>query len=821
MRPLARWPHTSSGLGDAAGKRPDALGEIRPAELDEDGLIQFAILPLRDVVLFPNIVTPLFISDESTLVALEESTKAGLTMVAVAMTNASAEIPAPQDLYRVGTEVAIGRTMQIPDGSTSVLPRCLRRMEIVDFVDGGPYLRARCRPIEEPLDDSKETLALMRVVLTLFERCVRLNRSLPEEAYIYAVNVEEPGWLADMIASAIGLSIAERQGILETVDPGDRLQQISVLLGRELDVLELEDQIHSQVQSVVDRSQREVYLREQMRAIQSELSESDMWTQELNELRERTQALSLPEEVEARALREVKRLGQVPPVSPEVGIVRTYLDWLHELPWSEATEDNLNVRHAARVLNRDHYGLRKAKERILEYIAVRSLANEKQRQPILCFVGPPGTGKTSLGRSIAEALGRKFVRISLGGVHDEAEIRGHRRTYIGALPGRILQTMRRAGTVNPLFMLDELDKLGADVRGDPAAALLEVLDPEQNHAFSDHYLELPYDLSRVMFITTANTTDRIPPALLDRIEVIDFTGYIEEEKLVIARKFLVPRQMERNGLGKKEVAISEDALVAIIRQYTWEAGVRNLEREIGKTLRKIARRKAEGRKLPERIIPSMLGRLLGPPQISARKAEREDQVGAATVLAWTENGGDVMPVEVLLVDGKAGLQITGHVGDVMQESAQAAVSYIKSRAKDLGVPAKTFENSDIHIHIPEGAIPKDGPSAGITMAAALASALTARPVRRDVGMSGEITLRGRVLPVGGVREKVIAAYRIKLNTVILPYENKKDLAEVSSKVRKSLDLQLVQHMDEVLNIALRPSKRKPARASAKGSKASA
>ncbi len=807
---LFRWPTLPSELGEAISRRADELYEIEDAPVDDEGLIEVSVLPLRDVVLFPKMVTPLFVGHGPTLTAIEDAARNGETMAAITQLDPEVEEPLPEDLYRVGTEVAVGRVMRMPDGSTSVLTQGRRRLEIVEFTQTSPYLRARARPVEEKADRSKETLALMRAVLTLFEKCVQLNRSLPEETYVYAMNVEDPGWLADLVASALTLSLPERQALLETFAPVMRLQRISVLLGRELDVLELEDQIHNQVQSEVDRSQREMYLREQMKAIQTELGESDLWQQELAELRERINHLALPEEVQVRAHKELQRLGQMPPMSPEVSILRTYLDWLIELPWTEATPDNLDVRNAARVLNRRHHGLRKAKERILEYIAVRSLARDRQRQPILCFVGPPGTGKTSLGQSIAEALGRKFVRVSLGGVRDEAEIRGHRRTYIGALPGRILQTMRRAGTINPLFMLDEIDKLGHDFRGDPAAALLEVLDPEQNHAFSDHYLEIPYDLSKVMFITTANTLGPIPPALVDRMEVIEFPGYIEEEKLVIAHRFLIPRQLEENGLAPGEVEFTEDALKAMIREYTWEAGVRNLEREIGKICRKIAKRKAEGHVPSRRITPASLARLLGPPQIPPREAEKEDTVGAATGLAWTENGGETMSVEVLLVDGKGNMQITGQVGEVMQESGQAALSYVKSRAKDLGVAPEVFEKRDIHIHIPEGAIPKDGPSAGITMATALASALTGRPVRRQVGMSGEITLRGRVLPIGGVREKVLAAYRLNLSTVILPAQNKKDLADIPAKARARLDIRFVQHMDEVLEIALAPKPARPA-----------
>jgi len=807
MHALMRWPYLPAELGDPMSRRADELYDVENAPLDDDDMITLTVFPLRDVVLFPNMITPLFVTNENTLQAIDEATQAGETMIAVAQKDPKLEQPEPNDLYKVGTEIAVSRMMHIPDGSTSVLTQGRRRVQIVEFFTEESQLLARARPVAEAAKPTKEILALRRAVLTLFERCVRLNRSLPEEAYVYAVNIEDPGWLADLIASALSLSIPERQAILEQFDPVARLKRISGLLGKELDVLELEDQIQSQVQSEVDRSQREIYLRERMRAIQTELGEGDLWTQELSEIQTRIKHLSLPEEVEVRGLREVQRLSQMQSMAPEAGIIRTYLDWLMELPWTHATKDNLDVAHAETVLDAKHYGLRKAKERILEYIAVRSLAPQKARQPILCFVGPPGTGKTSLGQSIADALGRKFVRVSLGGVRDEAEIRGHRRTYVGALPGRILQIMRRAGAVNPLFMLDEIDKLGMDFRGDPASALLEVLDPEQNHAFSDHYLEVPYDLSKVMFITTANTIDPIPPALLDRMEVIKFSGYIEEEKLIIATRFLLPRQLEQTGFGEKEITVSTQALKTIIREYTWEAGVRNLEREIGKALRKVARMKAEGRKVPKRITPAALGRMLGPPEIFPHEAETEDQVGTATALAWTANGGDSMSVEVVLVEGKGGLQITGQLGDVMQESAQAALSYIKSRAKDLGIDLERFDKTDIHLHIPEGSIPKDGPSAGITMATALASALTGRCVRHDIGMTGEITLRGRVLPVGGVREKVLAAYRLKLAQVILPSPNEKDMVDIPPKARSSIQIHFVQHMDEVLDKALLPAKK--------------
>jgi ATP-dependent Lon protease len=572
-------------------------------------------------------------------------------------------------------------------------------------------------------------------------------------------------------------------------------------------VLELEDHIHSQVQNEVDRSQREMYLREQMKAIQTELGEGDVWNIELGELREKIQSAGMPLEVQQKAAKELERLGQMPPMAPEVGIIRTYLDWLVDLPWQLATVDLLDLKHAAKVLERDHYGLPKAKERILEFMAVRKLAAETQtrvRAPILCFVGPPGTGKTSLGKSIAEALGRNFARVSLGGVRDEADIRGHRRTYIGALPGRVIQTMRRAASINPLVMLDEIDKLGQDFRGDPAAALLEVLDPEQNKSFFDHYLDVEYDLSQVMFVTTANTLNTVPPALQDRLEVIEFPGYVEEEKLHIARRYLIPRQMEANGLKGAPVQITDSALSRMVRSYTYEAGVRNLEREIANVIRKLARRKAEGKRSPSRITADSLFKFLGPPQYLPLEAERDDEVGVVTAVAWTEAGGDTMPIEVSLTPGKGGLQITGQVGDVMQESAHASMSYLKAHAKALGVDYTRFDKTDTHIHVPEGAIPKDGPSAGISLAAALISAFTARKVHKEVGMTGEITLRGRVLPVGGVKEKVLAAHRAGLKTIILPKKNDKDLIDVPRSVKRDLRFVLVEHMDEVLAQSLFP-----------------
>jgi ATP-dependent Lon protease len=778
---------------------------VRDAKVDANGLIEAALIPLRDLVLYPNMVTPLFIERERSLAAITAAQAREATIIAVAQINTNATDPIPNDLYVFGTEMALGRLMKMPDNSTSVLAQGRRRVEIVEFIQTEPYFRVKARPVFESTRKNRETEALMRAVLTLFEKCVALNNNLPEEAYVYAMNVDEPGWLADLIASTLDLGLEERQSILELIDPIERLHRISVLLGRELDVLELEEQINSQVQQEVDRSQREAFLREQMRVIQTELGEADLFQQELTELREKIDEAGMPDDIREKALKELSRLLLMPPMAPEVGIIRTYLDWLLDLPWTKASEDNLDIDHAAKVLDEEHFGLPRAKGRILEHIAVRQLAADKMKTPILCFVGPPGTGKTSLGRSIARALGREFVRVSLGGVRDEAEIRGHRRTYIGALPGRILQTMRRAGTINPVFMLDEIDKLGQDFRGDPSSALLEVLDPEQNNAFSDHYLDVNYDLSKVMFVTTANLLDPIPPALLDRLEVIEFAGYTEEEKLSIARRFLIPRQLEQHGLDEVGLRFDEKTLQNVIREYTYEAGVRNLEREIANICRKVARKVAAKKPFNKRIMPESLSRYLGPAQYLQSKLETTDQVGLVTGLAWTENGGDVMTVEVSLMTGKGNLTLTGQLGEVMQESAQAALSYTRSRAKALGIKDSVFEKMDIHLHVPEGAVPKDGPSAGITLAVALISALTGRKVYNNIAMTGEITLRGRVLPVGGVKEKVLAAHRAGIKRVIIPTHNQKDLAEMQRKVLRDLQLISVESMDEVLKYTLAPA----------------
>ena len=786
----------------ALSQRTDELYRIQNQTVGEDGCIEALVLPLRDIVIFPHMVTPVFVAREASLLAIQEAHEHQHTVVGLTQRDTEVEEPGVGDFLPIGVELAVGRLLSMPDGSSSALVQGRRRVELVEFTRLTPVLKARVRVIEEVASADKTTQALMRNALDLFERCVSLDRAIPEEAHLFAMNISEPGWLADMIATAVSIKLEERQQLLLMKEPRLRLQRINKLLAQELDVLELEDEIHSRVQGEVDKSQREFYLREQMKQIQTELGEGDIFSRDLLELKKRIDTATLPKYARETAMKELERLNQMPPMAPEVGIIRTYLDWILDLPWMVSTEDNLDVKHAGRILERDHYGLKKAKDRILEYIAVRSLKPRKERQPILCFVGPPGTGKTSLGQSIAESLGRKFVRVSLGGVRDEAEIRGHRRTYIGALPGRILQTMKRAGTANPLFMLDEIDKLGADFRGDPSSALLEVLDPEQNHAFSDHYLELDFDLSKVMFITTANTLMTIPPALLDRLEVIEFPGYIEEEKIIIANHFLIPRQLEEGGIEDLGLQFSTEALQRIVREYTYEAGVRNLEREIGRICRKVARLKAEDKRFPTVIAPELIEKFLGPQQFFQTEAESQDEVGVATSLAWTESGGEIMSIEVAVLDGKGNLQMTGQIGEVMQESGQAALTYVKSRAGLLGIDLDVFERMDIHVHLPEGGIPKDGPSAGITLATALISALTGRPVLKEVGMTGEITLRGRVLPIGGLREKTMAAHRAGLKIVLIPEKNLKDLVDVPKKIREDLKIIPIQHMDQVLEIAL-------------------
>ncbi|HUS94166.1 MAG TPA: endopeptidase La [Patescibacteria group bacterium] len=794
---------------------PDFIGMAMPfsdelfeTEKDvhlEDGIIERPFFPLRDLVLFPQMVMPLFVGRERSLAAIQAALANGETLIVSAQEDGEIADPTEGDIYRMGTEVAIGRTLRMPDSTTSVLAQGRRRVEILEFVQWDPYIRVRVRTISEPEEWQHTTEALMRAVTALFEKVVELSRKMPEEVFAFAMNIDEPGWLADFITSAMEMPLHTKQEILETIEPTSRLQKISIILARELDVLEMEDQIHSQVQLEVDKMQREHFLREQMRVIQGELGEMDTFSQELAELRLGFKDKALPEDVRAKVEKELSRLASMPPMAPEIGVIRSYLDWIYELPWVEKSDDNLDVKHAAEVLDAEHFALNKVKDRILEYIAVKSIASESMRTPILCFVGPPGTGKTSMGQSIASSLNREFLRISLGGIRDEAEIRGHRRTYIGALPGRIIHAMRRAGTVNPLFMLDEIDKLGQDFRGDPAAALLEVLDPEQNKAFVDHYLDLDYDLSGVLFITTCNMLDTVPPALHDRMEVIEFPGYLEEEKIEIGHRFLVPRQVKEHGLEEAGIRLDDSILKMLIRQYTYESGVRNLDREIANICRKIARMVVEKKRYPKRITTNNLVDLLGPPKLIQEFLMEEDEVGVATGVAWTAAGGDILFIEVTVMTGKGNLTLTGQMGDVMQESAQAALSFTRSHASVYGIKDDIFENTDIHLHIPEGAVPKDGPSAGAAMATALLSAYTGRAIRRDVGMTGEITLRGRILAVGGIREKALAARRVGIKTFIMPRKNENDLMDIPKKLRQDLDYVLVDRMEEVLEVALLPA----------------
>ncbi|MGB1251512.1 MAG: endopeptidase La [Candidatus Promineifilaceae bacterium] len=790
---------------------PDLLGAVmrmgeelteQDNQLDADGTFERPLLPLRGMVLFPQMVTPLFVGRDRSLAALQAANANGETIIVAAQKDSELTSPDADDLYTVGTEMSIGKTIKLPDNSNSVLCQGRQRVEIVEFTQLEPYIRVKVRPIFKADTWDQNTEALMRAVLDLFEKVVELNRRIPEDAFTFAINAEQPSWLADFIASTLDISLPLKQNLLETLEPIERLEAISVILGREVDVLETENKIHSRVQQEIDKSQREHFLREQLRAIQGELGEDDIFTKETTELRTALAAKVLPDAVRAKADKEMARLGAMPPMSPEMGIIRTYLDWLVALPWDHKTEDNLDVRHAAEVLDEDHYGLTRVKDRILEYIAVRQIASDKMRTPILCFVGPPGTGKTSIGKSIAKAMNREFVRMSLGGMRDEAEIRGHRRTYIGAMPGRIIQSIRRAGSKNPLFMLDEIDKIGKDFRGDPASALLEVLDPEQNDTFRDLYLDVDFDLTNVLFLTTANALSEIPHALRDRMEVIEFSGYLDEEKMAICRQFIIPRQLEEHGLLDAGIAFDDPALKMLIRQYTYEAGVRNLEREMASVCRKIARKLAEGRKYPRRVNVKQLEALLGPPRFLEDKLREDDEIGVATGVAWTSTGGDTMPIEVNLMSGKGNLLLTGKLGDVMKESARAALTYTRSQAEKLGIDPERFEKTDIHIHVPEGAVPKDGPSAGVPLAIALISAFTNRRIRRDVSMTGEITLRGRVLPVGGIREKALAARRVGIQTFVMPKRNHTDLQKIPKKLRQGIKFVEITRLDEAIGTAL-------------------
>jgi ATP-dependent Lon protease len=764
---------------------------------------ELPVVALRDFVVFPFMVTPLDVGRPKSVRAVD-AVAADLRMFLTVMQK-DKDIQDPQppdDLYAIGTLVTILRMMRAHDGRIHLILRGLARVRIDEWTQTDPFLKARYTLVDETTEMTVEVRALVNGVLQLFQRMVQLSPHLPDEASAIAAAAETPAQLADIIVTALNLSAQERQRFLETLDPVQRLRDLLPLLSREVQVLELTQKIQEQARQELDKAQREFILRQQLREIQKELGETP--EAEVEELRQKIEEAGMPDEVKEVALRELDRLSKMHPAAAEYTVSRTYLDWLISLPWNKVTEDNLDIANAKRVLDEDHYDLDDVKERLLEFLAVRKLKQDT-KGPILCFVGPPGVGKTSLGQSIAKALGRKFVRISLGGVRDEAEIRGHRRTYVGALPGRIIQGIRQAGTKNPVFMLDEVDKLGFDFRGDPAAALLEVLDPEQNHSFVDHYLDVPFDLSQVLFICTANITDTIPPALLDRMEVIRLPGYSHEEKLQIARRYLIPRNLNEHGLTDEHLEITDDALSVIVRQYTREAGVRNLNREIANICRKVARRLAEGVSEKVVVTPDNVSEFLGPPKFVEDFAERQPRVGVANGLAWTPFGGSVLVVETTKMPGKGNLILTGHLGEIMKESAQAALSYVRSRSEQLGIPEDFFAKHDIHIHVPAGAIPKDGPSAGITMATALASLATGRPVRPDLAMTGEITLTGRVLPVGGIKEKVLAAKEAGIHEIILPAQNRKDLTEIPEHIRNALTFHFVENMDEVLELALQPT----------------
>ena len=792
--------------------------------------VQIPVLPTRGAVIYPYLVVPLFVGRPRSVQALQAAMKGDHLIALVAQRNADVDDPGPDDLYGIGTLAEVVQMLPLPDGTIRLVIEGARRIQLAKYLQTDPFLQAAVKELVEVEEAGVQTEALVRNVMGQFERLVNLGKNLPGEALESARRVTDPGRLADLIAYYSQLPVEIKQQVLEAASQQQRLEILAGVLSREIEILEVERKISSRVKKELEESQKEFYLREKMKAIQHELGERDERTGEIEELRERIKAAGMPEEVEEKTIKELDRLERMPAASPEVVVVRTYLDWLITMPWAKRSEDKLDIVDAERILNEDHYGLKKVKERVLEFLAVRKLAKEI-KGPILCFMGPPGVGKTSIGRSIARATGRKFMRISLGGVRDEGEIRGHRRTYVGALPGRIVQGIRTTGTRNPVFMLDEVDKLGIDFRGDPASALLEVLDPEQNNSFSDHYLEVPFDLSEVMFIATGNLIDPVPPALKDRMEIIDFPGYIEEEKVKIAQLFLVPKQLKNHGLEPKHLRFTEAGLRSITREYTREAGVRNLEREIASVCRKVAKGVAQGKIKGSRVAGRSVPNYLGPPRFRYGIAEKEDEVGVAMGLGWTEFGGDVLFIEVTLMKGRGHLLLTGHLGDVMQESGKAAFSYARSRADDLGIDEDFYRRTDVHIHVPAGQIPKDGPSAGITMATALISALTRRPVHRNVAMTGEITLRGKVLPVGGVKEKVLAAHRAGIRTVVLPQDNKKDLEEIPPHVQRDLAFRFAEYMDEVLAIALhdRPRRdtphaakppsgeREPARQTARGS----
>ena len=786
------------------------------------------VLPLKDVVLFPYVIVPLSISREKSIAAVDAALAEQRILLLVAQRDASVEEPAAPDLFPVGTAAAVMRMLKLPDGRIRLLVQGLSRVKIESFVADAPALRAKVSRIPEPEGTQpppEETEALVRAVKEALEKTVSLGKQISPEVMVVAAGLDEPARLADLAASNLELKVDEAQKVLETTAPADRLKAVLEVLRREIRVLTVQQEITGAAKGEIDKSQREYFLRQQLKAIQQELGDTDDLAEEIEGYRKAVREKKIPEEGAQEIEKQIKRLERGSPDSAENAMIRTWLDWITGLPWAVVSTDSLDLDRARRILDEDHYDLEKVKERILEFLAVRKLAPES-KGPILCFVGPPGVGKTSLGRSIARALDRKFARLSLGGVRDEAEIRGHRRTYVGALPGRIIQSLSQAGTSNPVFMLDEVDKLGADFRGDPSSALLEVLDPEQNRTFRDHYLGVNYDLSKTLFITTANILDTIQPAFLDRMEVIRLSGYTMEEKLHIARSHLIPKERKENGLSPEAIDFSDAALRTIVQEYTREAGLRGFEREIASCCRKVAVKFASGVQKKVSVTPPLVRTYLGLPKFRRDEALRIDQVGAATGLAWTAVGGDVLIVEARAVRGKGQLQMTGQLGDVMKESAQAALTFARSRAESLGLAENYFETHDIHVHVPEGAIPKDGPSAGVTMATAMISAFSGRSVRKDVAMTGEITLRGEVLPIGGVKEKVLAARRAGLRTILMPKENERDLTEIPEELRRDLAFVFAETVDDVLEAALKaPSERRrrsapkpPKRPSGRGGK---
>ncbi len=776
----------------------------------------YPLLPLRDIVVFPHMVVPLFVGRDKSIAALEAALSFDRLIFLSSQIDPSTNDPVEEDIHKIGTMSHIIQMLKLPDSTVKVLVEGRQRGRILHYLPNDRYFQVTVEEsIPVPLTGPKAE-AMVRNVITSFEGFTKMSKKVPQDLVEQVTSITDASRLADTLAAQLPLKVADRQAVLEIDSVGERLEKLLVLMEAEIEVLELEKRIRGRVKKQMEKSQREFYLNEQMRAIQKELGHGEEGRSELDELDEKIQGRGMSKEALQRCQKELKKLKMMSPMSAEATVSRNYIDWLVSIPWQERTEDKLDITEAERVLDEDHYGLERVKERILEYLAVRKLV-DKLKGPILCFVGPPGVGKTSLARSIARAMGRKFVRMSLGGVRDEAEIRGHRRTYIGALPGKIMQQMKKAGTVNPVFLLDEVDKMTTDFRGDPSAALLEVLDPEQNNTFNDHYLDVDYDLSDVLFITTANMMQGIPAPLQDRMEIIRLSGYTEVEKLHIAKGYLVPKKVEEHGLSKEKVLFSDKSILQVIRYYTREAGVRSLEREIASVCRKIAREVVKS-ETPQRIVvtPKAVRKYLGVTRYRYGEAEDKESVGVATGLAWTEFGGELLLIEVAILPGKGNLKITGKLGEVMQESAQAALSYIRTRAELMGLDKDFYQKLDIHIHVPEGATPKDGPSAGITMATALASALLRVPARNDLAMTGEITLRGRVLPIGGVKEKLLAAHRGGVKTVILPRENEKDLAEVPGKIKNYLEIHFVGHMDEVMALAIPLAKKRDGRADEPG-----